>query len=455
MLAREQQERESERSMTSCPQGHDVPVGSTFCPDCGERVPVASLVVDLSSTDAPPDTESGIAAEPAVSPASANVIAEPRVGLAAHPISGHRAAWIVGGVAAVLLVVLVVVVVSALRSDSPDSQAGSPAAAPVTATSATAVTSSTAAAPFADAGTEALIAEVASALGLDAPADDYPDYETLTDASDTIAIDVPTAWDDRLLDGGSRAALAAATELTDAASVIVVPETAPSGVSVQIAEQEGPGDVADTLASLGNVDSCSVDPGAMQMVSSTSATLDSGDIPAFIFKSCDGSGAGAVALFGSAADRRSNLEVLVHLNEERDLAALGHAVETLRLAGDALPLDEVYFSRCYFEGDPLEVEPEAALVGCDGGTTLSDLRWDEWTADGASGSGTYSATDCNPNCAAGTVTDYDVEVELSAPEDLACGRFFTAAVLRFPNGSPPDASGSTIEFADGELAPVC
>ena len=60
--------------------------------------------------------------------------------------------------------------------------------------------------------------------------------------------------------------------------------------------------------------------------------------------------------------------------------------------------------------------PESITLTCaDGGMLVTDIQWNKWTINGASGSGTYSENICEPNCAEGRRINVEVTVRLSEP----------------------------------------
>ena len=58
--------------------------------------------------------------------------------------------------------------------------------------------------------------------------------------------------------------------------------------------------------------------------------------------------------------------------------------------------------------------PEQIMLTCaDGGMIVTDIKWQEWESNGATGSGMYSQNMCEPNCAEGKRVDTPVRVKLS------------------------------------------
>ena len=61
----------------------------------------------------------------------------------------------------------------------------------------------------------------------------------------------------------------------------------------------------------------------------------------------------------------------------------------------------------------VEQKPELVSTTCaDLGEGVFDISWNTWSASGASGIGTYSVNDCEPNCADGTRIEARVAVSL-------------------------------------------
>ena len=58
--------------------------------------------------------------------------------------------------------------------------------------------------------------------------------------------------------------------------------------------------------------------------------------------------------------------------------------------------------------------PEQIMLTCaDGGMIVTDIKWQVWETNGASGSGIYSQNMCEPSCAEGKRVDTSVRVKLS------------------------------------------
>ena len=58
--------------------------------------------------------------------------------------------------------------------------------------------------------------------------------------------------------------------------------------------------------------------------------------------------------------------------------------------------------------------PEQIMLTCaDGGMIVTDIKWQEWESNRATGSGIYSQNMCEPNCAEGKRVDTPVRIKLS------------------------------------------
>jgi hypothetical protein len=51
----------------------------------------------------------------------------------------------------------------------------------------------------------------------------------------------------------------------------------------------------------------------------------------------------------------------------------------------------------------------------DAGDIATDLKWSQWSADRAVGTGTWHYLNCQPDCARGTSTPYPVTITLTNP----------------------------------------
>ncbi len=91
--------------------------------------------------------------------------------------------------------------------------------------------------------------------------------------------------------------------------------------------------------------------------------------------------------------------------------------------------------------DKAQVEPGTISLACaDDGVGLTGLHWTSWTSELASAYGTEWENDCQPNCAAGHIRDYPVQVELwgsAAVPGHPAERRYLQATLSYPKRRPP------------------
>lgn len=93
-----------------------------------------------------------------------------------------------------------------------------------------------------------------------------------------------------------------------------------------------------------------------------------------------------------------------------------------------------YISNC----GKLVRRPAALVLACaDANYSLGALRWSDWGNTIAGAAGHASVNDCNPNCAAGHMHDYNVRV--AADKLTKCsGRWIYLRVTVRYLGAPPD-----------------
>jgi hypothetical protein len=98
----------------------------------------------------------------------------------------------------------------------------------------------------------------------------------------------------------------------------------------------------------------------------------------------------------------------------------------------------------------LQARPEEIIGACaDAGVIFSDLQWDTWKADEATGTATVHVNLCEPNCAAGNGVILPARVELDQPVDGTFSEVITTWTGTPPFGHPTD----TYELATTPLTP--
>lgn len=110
-----------------------------------------------------------------------------------------------------------------------------------------------------------------------------------------------------------------------------------------------------------------------------------------------------------------------------------------------------------------QTEPSVYLFTCaDAGQGLQEVRWAAWSYTLASGSGTYFANQCTPDCAAGNFRDYPALVVLwgagAVPGHPADVRYTELTLIFTTSQRPPvyhDASGKrTVSYPVTQTFPA-
>ena len=83
----------------------------------------------------------------------------------------------------------------------------------------------------------------------------------------------------------------------------------------------------------------------------------------------------------------------------------------------------------------LKTEPSQIIVSGDGTAFITGLTWTGWGLSGATGSGTLKLDNCNPDCAQGSLTDYQATVVLSDLTGYGGGAAY-ATMMVVAAGSP-------------------
>jgi hypothetical protein len=66
-----------------------------------------------------------------------------------------------------------------------------------------------------------------------------------------------------------------------------------------------------------------------------------------------------------------------------------------------------------FDCETINRKPESLTTTCaDFGQAIFNIKWSDWSAAGAFGTGVYSVKDCNPSCAEGTRVEQPVSIHL-------------------------------------------
>jgi hypothetical protein len=86
-------------------------------------------------------------------------------------------------------------------------------------------------------------------------------------------------------------------------------------------------------------------------------------------------------------------------------------------------------------GGEVFVRPSSLDTSADGG--MVGVKWSSWGATSASGSGSFSVQDCQPNCATGHMKSVPATVELSQVTVCDGKRYFSQAVVTPATGAAP------------------
>ena len=93
---------------------------------------------------------------------------------------------------------------------------------------------------------------------------------------------------------------------------------------------------------------------------------------------------------------------------------------------------------------PLSREPLSITLACaDAGIGVQDMLWTSWTTKTATGSGLLWEKLCVPDCAAGKMGYYPVEVTLSAVRASAKGQWFSELTVSWEGSRPPNQTPDT------------
>jgi hypothetical protein len=99
--------------------------------------------------------------------------------------------------------------------------------------------------------------------------------------------------------------------------------------------------------------------------------------------------------------------------------------------------------KCFDPSQPPLQRPASFAYNCDTTGVMENMTWSSWGADGASGTGTDSAVECQPNCAEGARLFNPIVAHAwnaSAPTSPACPRdvqFYSDLTIAYPDGVPP------------------
>ena len=105
-----------------------------------------------------------------------------------------------------------------------------------------------------------------------------------------------------------------------------------------------------------------------------------------------------------------------------------------------LPADQVLTFDCEI---PVNKPDSLTLTCASGGMLVSDIRWSNWSAQGAQGSGIYVENNCDPDCASGTYSKTQVNITLNNLLEIESKFYLKDLVSEAINGKT---------FPNGEVA---
>ena len=97
--------------------------------------------------------------------------------------------------------------------------------------------------------------------------------------------------------------------------------------------------------------------------------------------------------------------------------------------------------KCWNPSMPVEQEPTQLQYNCDGTSSMENMTWTSWGADGANGTGTDNSVECQPNCAMGPRLFNPIVVRAWIPIPVeGCTpelQFYRDLTVAYPQGVPP------------------
>jgi hypothetical protein len=86
---------------------------------------------------------------------------------------------------------------------------------------------------------------------------------------------------------------------------------------------------------------------------------------------------------------------------------------------------------------PASTRPSVITLACaDAGIGVQGATWTTWASSGATGQGRLWLNLCQPNCAAGKVAYYPVQITLSGTQASAHGRWFSDLAIAWESPRP-------------------
>ncbi len=128
-------------------------------------------------------------------------------------------------------------------------------------------------------------------------------------------------------------------------------------------------------------------------------------------------------------------------------SVVGAALALFAVPGQAAaePIDPSAYAigKCFSGGDVPQVKPTRFAYNCDETGVMEDMTWSSWGPDGAHGTGTDNAIECQPNCAEGARLINPIVVHAwnpQSPTTPGCPpgvQFYSDLTIAYPEGAPP------------------
>ena len=110
---------------------------------------------------------------------------------------------------------------------------------------------------------------------------------------------------------------------------------------------------------------------------------------------------------------------------------------------------QVYVTNC----GALDYKPTTLIKFCsDDGVEIVQIEWSLWSAQGATGNGTYEINDCAPNCASGKRHYADIVITLGKAKVLDGKSALTSISIKTKDGKNLPLSDSSFDAWPLELA---
>ena len=101
---------------------------------------------------------------------------------------------------------------------------------------------------------------------------------------------------------------------------------------------------------------------------------------------------------------------------------------------------------------PVQRPLQIMLTCADGGMLVTDITWNTWTSNSATGKGKYSQNMCDPNCAEGTRVNVPVTIKLSGPFEYKGRNLLKTLDIQAVSGRELPNGGANMTWDVSEFA---